>query len=256
MSSSSGNSKRTRSERVATLKLPPGLIARGFETVRRSDVLLRVGLCLLTALAVWGITGGWVPPFSYRAGDIPWDTGRPDRNLVEVVGALPLAPCPALEVGCGYGHNARWLADQGFGVTGIDLSPHAIEGARQASEGYPIVFMVADFLSDAISGKPFGFVFDRGCFHLAETVSDRQQFASQVSAHLSPRGYWLTLVGSSDDAPRDSGPPRRSAQQIIVAVEPYFELRLLRAGYFDSNRAQAPKAWIVLLRRRDVVKKD
>ena len=76
MSSSTGNPKRTRSDRVATLKLPPGTIERAIETIRRGDVLLRVSLCIITAFAVWAITGGWNPPFAFRTGDVP------SRNVI------------------------------------------------------------------------------------------------------------------------------------------------------------------------------
>jgi len=73
---SSIQSKRTRSDRVATLKLPPGTFEKAWDTVRRGDVLTRVAMCVATAVCVWALTGGWAPPFSFRAGDVP------TRNLV------------------------------------------------------------------------------------------------------------------------------------------------------------------------------
>jgi 2-polyprenyl-3-methyl-5-hydroxy-6-metoxy-1,4-benzoquinol methylase len=36
----------------------------------------------------------------------------------------------AIDIGCGAGHNAAWLADQGLEVTGVDFADHAIERAR------------------------------------------------------------------------------------------------------------------------------
>ena len=44
--------KRTRSERVAALELPPSGWERALASLRRRDVLLRIGLCLLTALVL------------------------------------------------------------------------------------------------------------------------------------------------------------------------------------------------------------
>jgi putative nucleotidyltransferase with HDIG domain len=66
-----GIQKRTRSERVAALELPPGLVERTFEYLRRGDVLGRLGLCLLTTLLLWCVTGGWAPPLGYRSGYTP-----------------------------------------------------------------------------------------------------------------------------------------------------------------------------------------
>ena len=51
--------------------LPPGMFARSWSLLRRADVLLRVALCVLAALAMWGVTQAWAPSFSYRTGYIP-----------------------------------------------------------------------------------------------------------------------------------------------------------------------------------------
>src|SRR6185295_9828125 len=66
-----GSQKRTRSERVAALELPPGLVERTWEYLRRRDVVLRLALCVLTAGILWGITGSWAPPLGYRTGYVP-----------------------------------------------------------------------------------------------------------------------------------------------------------------------------------------
>ena len=66
-----GGSKRKRSQRVAALELPPGLAARTFAYLHRGGVLARIGLCLLTAIALWLIMGRGVPPFHYREGYVP-----------------------------------------------------------------------------------------------------------------------------------------------------------------------------------------
>ena len=65
----------------------------------------------------------------YRSGDLPWDTGRHDRNLEEVIASYGILPCRALDIGCGHGSNAIWLAQHGFDVDGIDVSTHAIDQA-------------------------------------------------------------------------------------------------------------------------------
>ena len=67
----SGNYKRPRGDRVSGFSLPPGQFARALDSIRRSDVLLRLGLCLLAALFLWLVSAGWAPPFAYREGYIP-----------------------------------------------------------------------------------------------------------------------------------------------------------------------------------------
>ena len=63
-----GGQKRKRSERVAALELPPGLWGRTWVALRRRHVLLRIALCLVSALALCAVVRGWDPPFTYRVG--------------------------------------------------------------------------------------------------------------------------------------------------------------------------------------------
>jgi SAM-dependent methyltransferase len=68
----------------------------------------------------------------YRGRELVWGSG-PNGFLVEEVGGL--GPGTALDVACGEGRNAIWLAEQGWQVTGIDFSSVALEkAARLATE--------------------------------------------------------------------------------------------------------------------------
>ena len=42
----------------------------------------------------------------YKSGNSPWDLGKPDFNLIEVVTQRPIPSCKALKIGCGTGDNA------------------------------------------------------------------------------------------------------------------------------------------------------
>jgi putative nucleotidyltransferase with HDIG domain len=66
----SGSQRRTRWERVAALELPPGSWDRAWAGLQRRDVLLRIGLCLATAVALCVVIRGWHPPFIYRTGQV------------------------------------------------------------------------------------------------------------------------------------------------------------------------------------------
>ena len=68
---STGNQKRTRQQRVATVELPPGTWQTLLAQLQRGSVLLRLALCTLVALFLWLFTEGWNPPFSWREGMIP-----------------------------------------------------------------------------------------------------------------------------------------------------------------------------------------
>jgi cyclic-di-AMP phosphodiesterase PgpH len=68
---STGSKKKRRIDRVTALELPPGLWGNLWGKLRRGDVLVRIGLCAVTALALWVITQGWAPPLPYHWGDVP-----------------------------------------------------------------------------------------------------------------------------------------------------------------------------------------
>jgi 2-polyprenyl-3-methyl-5-hydroxy-6-metoxy-1,4-benzoquinol methylase len=186
---------------------------------------------------------------SYASGDLPWDTGEPEPLLVEVVTSGRIRPTQTLEIGAGTGINALWLAERGFDVLGIDVASLAVEraNAKLESRGLDCRFTTLDFLAASPPAGPFHFVFDRGCFHVFDESEERARFAAQVAAALAPGGLWLSLIGSTEGAPREVGPPRRSAREIALALEPALEIVELRAAEF---RAHEVKAWFCLSRRR------
>src|SRR5260370_37503454 len=186
---------------------------------------------------------------SYASGQLPWDTGQPDPLLTEFVTSGGVLPSRTLEIGAGTGTNAIWMAESGFDVLGLDVSPLAVERARTKMEGrsLPCRFEALDFLAATPPGGPFQFVFDRGCFHVFDEPDERRRFAEQVADALGPCGLWLSLIGSTEGPPRGLGPPRRSAREVTLAIEPALEIVELRSAEFRGNNA---KAWFCLSRQR------
>jgi methyl halide transferase len=188
----------------------------------------------------------------YREGSAPWDIGKPDHNLVNTVTTVPIIPCKALDIGCGTGDNAIWLSEQNFTVVGVDASEIAIENAREkgAKANARCTFAVLNILKSHVDGAPFGFVFDRGCFHTMDSDEQRQSFVKQVQGHLEDDGLWLSLIGNADDQRLSGGPPKRTARDIVSAVEPYFEILSLVSSHFEAHLPAPPRAWVCLMRKR------
>jgi len=63
--------RRTRSERVAALGLPPGKLARTLSALGRREVLARLALGLVTCAVLFVVIRGWMPPFGFRKGMTP-----------------------------------------------------------------------------------------------------------------------------------------------------------------------------------------
>lgn len=188
----------------------------------------------------------------YKSGNTPWDTGKPDFNLIDTVSQSAIQSCKALDVGCGTGDNSIWLAQNGFQVVGADSSDIAIGKAKEKAitAGVECEFISTDFFNTRIEAAPFGFVFDRGCFHSFDASDKRRRFAEKIAAHLIADGLWLTLVGNADEQRNGPGPPQRTAVDIVTAVEPFFMILSLSSTHFGSNRPKPPRAWRCLMQKR------
>lgn len=83
----------------------------------------------------------------YRSGR-QWSV-EPNRFLVEQLTDWPLPIGRAIDLGCGEGRNALWLADQGWEVVGVDISSVAIERGRElaASQSLDVDLRVGDVLA-------------------------------------------------------------------------------------------------------------
>ena len=124
--------------------------------------------------------------------------------------------------------------------------------ANHKKNGEPVSceFAVMDFLKVENFTQKYEFVFDRGCFHSFHEESERDHFVAQVSRALAPNGVWASLVGSTEGAARETGPPRRTAAEVIAAIEPYLEILELQSVLFRTNFTYAPMAWFCVARQR------
>ncbi|WP_199439825.1 class I SAM-dependent methyltransferase [Umezawaea beigongshangensis] len=91
----------------------------------------------------------------YRGRDQVF-SGRPNGVLVAEVADLP--PGRALDVGCGEGGDAHWLARRGWRVTGVDISPTALERAAAATAD--LADLVTWTLGDLTTTPPPARAFD------------------------------------------------------------------------------------------------
>ncbi len=99
----------------------------------------------------------------YRHFRAPWDIG-PREELVTLVESRRIAPGRAIDLGCGAGANAVFLARHGFDVTGVDFSQAAIEVARRraAKAGVRVTFVLDDLTRLRQVSGTFDFLLDYG----------------------------------------------------------------------------------------------
>lgn len=100
---------------------------------------------------------------TYRYFRAPWDIGAREE-LVSLVEGGHIRPCRAVDLGCGTGANAIYLAQHGFDVTGVDYAEDAIEKAqaRARAAGVQVNFIVDDLTNLRHVSGTFGFLLDYG----------------------------------------------------------------------------------------------
>jgi len=107
----------------------------------------------------------------YLSGNIPWDHELPPPEVLAIIPTL--TPGRALDIGCGYGRAAIYLAQQGWSADGVDFVPEAIEGAqkRAAAENLSsgqVRFHCADVTRLGFLEPPYDYALDVGCLHTLE----------------------------------------------------------------------------------------
>jgi SAM-dependent methyltransferase len=191
----------------------------------------------------------------YRAGDTPWDEGLPAEELAPLV-AQRVARGNVLEVGCGTGTNAVFLAKAGLTVTACDIAWTALVRARERAHaaGVEVKFVKADLIGEAEPdlGGPFDFVFDRGTYHVLRRVG-AGPWLRRLAALTRPGAMLLVQTGNAND-PGDVGPPRVHAHELCAELRPWWDLvRLeeIRWTITIDGASHPVLAWSGLFRRAD-----
>ncbi|MFI9380752.1 class I SAM-dependent methyltransferase [Kutzneria sp. NPDC052558] len=110
---------------------------------------------------------------------IPWQLDGPQPLVVELVEAGEFTG-PVLEIGCGLGDNALYLAEQGLKVTAVDAAPTAIEQnrAKAAARGADVTFAVADATVLDGVGDGFASALDSALMHCLDADQRRAYLAA------------------------------------------------------------------------------
>jgi ubiquinone/menaquinone biosynthesis C-methylase UbiE len=126
----------------------------------------------------------------YRIGFAPWDGHPLAKSLRDLVdGDAALSAGKALDLGCGTGDNAIYLATHGWQVTGVDFVAKAVEKARDkaAAKKVEVTFAHADVtrLSAEGIGSGFDLIVDSGCLH-GMSPQDRDAYVREVTTVAAP----------------------------------------------------------------------
>ncbi|RSK49135.1 class I SAM-dependent methyltransferase [Bacillus canaveralius] len=133
----------------------------------------------------------WDTFYSERERGIPFFVNCPDENLVSYFEKNLIGPGKVLELGCGPGRNAIYMAEKGCSVDAVDLSQEGLEwGAERAKErNLDINFMLKNIFELKIEEGAYDFVYDSGCFHHI-APHRRMSYINLLKTALKPNGLF------------------------------------------------------------------
>ena len=171
------------------------------------------------------------------AGELPWNAGMADGDLRDHLGSTQMASGKAYDLGCGPGHDAAFLAQEGWNVTAVDISPSAIELAKETADKaevkWKIRFLVSNVLALVAEGDA-ALVHDRGCFHTLPSESWVDYI--RVVAGLLRKNGLLALKVFSFKEPSGPGPYRFTEEELEKVFGGTFELTSLKETIFQGPR--------------------
>jgi cyclopropane fatty-acyl-phospholipid synthase-like methyltransferase len=179
----------------------------------------------------------------------PWDVGGP-QPIVKELEQRGHITGRVLDVGCGTGDTAIFLAQKGYEVMGIDFIPKAIDlaSARAKRAGSQIPFRVFDAMKLDQLHERFDTVIDAGLFHNLSD-NDRICYLCSLGSAMEPGGIFHMLC-FSDSQPGFIGPRRISREEIYQTFSQGWRIELIREtkykAYYPIGGAHA---WIASIRK-------
>ncbi len=187
---------------------------------------------------------------AYLAGSAPWDIGRAQPAFVSLVEAGRITG-RVIDIGCGTGENALFLATSGLDVVGVDGSPEAVRQAREKANrrGLPVTFHLADVLELGDYRQSFDTATDSGVFHVFGD-DDRLRYERSVGGALRPGGH-LFLMCFSERQPGEWGPRRVTQRELRETFTDGWRVDSIDDALFATIDDDAPQveAWLAAMTR-------
>jgi cyclopropane fatty-acyl-phospholipid synthase-like methyltransferase len=164
----------------------------------------------------------------------PWEIDGPQSEIVHLVERGEIRSA-ILDVGCGTGENALYLAELGFEVVGIDIVPVAVEKAlnKAKERSLAATFLVWDALTLQELQRRFNTVIDSGFFH---ALPDKKGpvFVKSLASVLDSGGTYFMMCFSEHEA-GSWGPRRVTQAEIRESFRQGWHINYIREAKLDTN---------------------
>jgi SAM-dependent methyltransferase len=168
----------------------------------------------------------------YRGAELVWGS-EPNRWVAGELGDLP--PGVALDVACGEGRNAIWLARRGWRVTGLDFSAAGLRRAAELAERAGVAAATSWVHGDAVDGEYPEGPFDAVILAYLQLVAPARRAAVRRAASvLAPGGVLLVVGHDSTNLTEGVGGPQDPAvlfspDDVVADLEPIAGVTIERA---------------------------
>lgn len=166
----------------------------------------------------------------------PWDIGRPQPAFVNLVRNRELNPGHVLDVGCGTGENAIFLAQNGYSVVGVDVVQDALRAAKAkaGSRKEKVEFQIGNALALEFENGLFDNVTDSGLFHTFQDP-ERTVFSREIARVLRRGGKYFMLCFSEKEPTNWGGPRRVTRPEIEETFSAYFKINYICDSDFATR---------------------
>ena len=184
----------------------------------------------------------------YQDKQTPWDSNQPEPYLVKLVTEGVVKPCTAIDLGCGTGNEAVFLAKHRFTVTGVDVSETAIKKARKKAKSANVTckFIVSDVLNIPLD-KKYDFAIDRACFHFLDP-KDQPHYIQNLKSILKPGALFLLVVSSEQETAK--GPHQFSKADIRRLFLKDFKILSIELVILETHK-EKPRPYICLMQKNE-----
>ncbi len=187
---------------------------------------------------------------AYRGGHVTWDPGEYDGHLPWLLQSFQIEPCRAIDIGCGNGKSAVWLARRGFQVVGVDLAPTAIKQAKALAHkrNVDVSFIQGTFpYVREVEDMEFDLVIERGFLqHLGN--GSMPEVLGAVAKFLSPDGIFYSLMVADGRNSGYWGMKRWREDEIRAAVRPFFKIVAMKRSVFTPGERGSIPAWATVMK--------
>jgi SAM-dependent methyltransferase len=200
----------------------------------------------------------WNDTYKTNRANLPWSLDYIPEWFIKNINFVLGNSRSILDIGCGEGNYAKYVAQKGFNVLGIDFSKRAIQSAKKSSSLTNLQFKVMSAFDLSKMNKRFDSAYEVSLFHHI-SPHQRKKYAEEVSKILKKQGKFLMCCFSDGEkffkGQKEFINPETgtityplSKKEIIDSFSNYFTITNIEKIYF--GKFENRERWLVFMKKK------